>query len=101
MYEKYLIYYFTAYITKMLVSSTETTAANKIGSRLMFPSIHDAVVSAARSSSLAVCVYLNISLLFTTLTIRLHLISFRAMQCLIFWFPLSLQDLEKEAQTST
>ena len=85
----------------MLVSSTETTAANKIDSRLMFPSIHDAVVSAARSRNLAVCVYLNISLLFTTLTILVNLISFCDMQCLIFCFLLSLQDLEKEAQSST
>lgn len=85
----------------MLVSSTETTGANKIDSHVMFPSIHDAVVSAARSRGSAVCVYLKISLLFTTLTIRLHLINFRDMQCLMFWFHLSLQDLEKEAQTST
>ena len=63
----------------MLVSSTETTGANKIDSHVMFPSIHDAVVSAARSPGLAVWFYLNISPLFATLTIRLYLINFRAM----------------------
>ena len=55
MYEKCLIGYFAAYITKMLVSSTETAGANKVDSHVMFPSIHDAVVSAARSRVLAVC----------------------------------------------
>ena len=48
MHEKCLICYFAAYITKMLVSPTETAGANKVDSHVMFPSIHDAVVSAAR-----------------------------------------------------
>lgn len=38
----------SSYITKMLVSPTETAGANKVDSHVMFPSIHDAVVSAAR-----------------------------------------------------
>jgi len=39
----------------MLVSSTETAGANKVDSHVMFPSIHDAVVSAAGSRGLSVC----------------------------------------------
>jgi len=43
----------SSYITKMLVSSTETAGANKVDSHVMFPSIHDAVVSAAGSRGLS------------------------------------------------
>lgn len=79
MYEKYLIYYFIVYIIKMFVSFIEIIVINKIDSCLMFLFIYDVVVLVVWLSSLVVCVYLNILLLFMILIICLYLISFCVM----------------------
>lgn len=82
---------FSANITRRLVSPSETTATDTIDAKVMFPSIHDAVISAVRSRDLEVCSFSSSLLIKIFILIFWNSFIFRSLPLIC----LSLTSIDK------